>query len=279
MSRAVEINDLKISIPQRREDEKELLRGVNLQLQSGESLALVGESGSGKSITARSILGMFPRGAKVSGSVKVDGTEIVGASSRELRRVRRSGVAMIFQDPRAHINPVRTVGHFLTETLIVSSGWSRKDAEECAAQLLRDVGIPNAKERLNQYPHQLSGGLLQRVMIAGALADEPAILLADEPTTALDVTTQEEVMAILMEMRQEKGLAMLFITHDLELAAATCDHTAVMYKGRVLEVNTSKELHDSPEHPYTVQLLAARPSVAERRHRLPVVDMSEEQLP
>ena len=175
---------------------------------------------------------------------------------------------MIFQDPRAHINPVRRIGDFMTEALRTTGSVPVREARSRAVDMLGQVGIEDGERRLHQYPHELSGGMLQRVMIATALLTKPRLLLADEPTTALDVTTQAEVMAILDELRREFGLAMLFITHDLELAAAICDRTAVMYAGQIVEIRSSALLHDDPLHPYTAALAAARPDITQTAHRL-----------
>jgi oligopeptide/dipeptide ABC transporter ATP-binding protein len=177
---------------------------------------------------------------------------------------------MIFQDPRAHVNPVRRIGDFMTETLRLK-GVASAEAASRAAQALREVGIDDGERRLGQYPHELSGGLLQRVMIATMLLGEPRLVLADEPTTALDVTTQSEVMAILDELRRDRGLALLFITHDLELAAAVCDRTAVMYAGQIVETNTAGVLDRDPLHPYTAALAGARPDIAATAHRLAAI--------
>jgi ABC-type dipeptide/oligopeptide/nickel transport system ATPase component len=178
---------------------------------------------------------------------------------------------MIFQDPRAHTNPVRRIGDFMTEALRTNGGLSTAEASRRAVALLKSVGIEDGERRLRQYPHELSGGLLQRVMIATALLTEPRLLLADEPTTALDVTTQAEVLAILNELRSKLRLAMLFITHNLELAAAICDRTVVMYAGQVVEVRESNRLHGQPLHPYTAALAAARPSIDTTPHRLTAI--------
>jgi oligopeptide/dipeptide ABC transporter ATP-binding protein len=178
---------------------------------------------------------------------------------------------MIFQDPRAHINPMRSIGQFMVEALVTTGGVSKADATRRAIASLSDVGVDRPERRVKQYPHELSGGLLQRVMIAAALLTEPSLLLADEPTTALDVTTQSEVMAIVSELRRERGMAMIFISHDLDLAAAVCDRTAVMYAGSVVELNSSTGLHDLPLHPYTAALGTARPSLTERSGRLTVI--------
>jgi oligopeptide/dipeptide ABC transporter ATP-binding protein len=265
------VADLRLQIALRRHQSRVILRGVSFEISPGEALGLVGESGSGKSMTARAVTGLLPSAATVSGSVAFGGTPVLGMRAASLRRLRSHDIAMIFQDPRAHINPVHTVGDFLTEGLIATRGARRGQARDTAARLLAEVGIPDAGRRMRQHPHELSGGLLQRVMIAAALATGPRLLLADEPTTALDVTTQEEVMAILDAQRRQRGLALLFITHDLELAAAVCDRIAVMYAGQIVEVAPAASLHRDPRHPYTRALLAARPAAAERGTRLATV--------
>lgn len=178
---------------------------------------------------------------------------------------------MIFQDPRAYTNPVRTVGDFLTEAMRTNDGLSRASARRRAVELLAEVDIPDGERRLKQYPHELSGGLLQRVMIAASLAVRPRLIVADEPTTALDVTTQSEVMGILQRLQREYGMAMLFITHDLELAAAVCDETLVLYAGSVVEQQQSGRLHEDPIHPYTAGLVQARPDIDHTLHRLPAI--------
>ncbi|NUR90084.1 MAG: ABC transporter ATP-binding protein [Nonomuraea sp.] len=224
-----------------------ILDAVSLTVAQGEAVGLVGESGSGKSVTCRAVLGLLPRGARVSGSVLVEG-----------RAPRRGQVAMVFQDPRASINPVRRIGDFVTEGLR-AGGTPYKVAAERAVELLEAVGIAEPRAALRRYPHEFSGGMLQRVMIAGALAADPRLLLADEPTTALDVTTQAEVIAILARLRAEREMGMLFVTHDLELAAAICDRVYVMYAGRIVESQPTAELFARPRHPYTAGLLAATP--------------------
>lgn len=248
---------------------RSVLRDVSIEIGAGEALGLVGESGSGKSMTARSIARLLPAGARVTGEIRYQGRDVMLCEGQELRAVR-SKIAMVFQDPRAHINPLRTVGDFLAEAMRVTKGVGRAEAARRSIKVLDDVGVPDASRRLRQFPHELSGGLLQRVMIAAALLSEPEMILADEPTTALDVTTQADVMAILDQLRRDLGLALLFITHDLELAAAVCDRTAVMYAGQLMEVQTSGQLHDAPLHPYTAALSASRPSLVEVSRRLPV---------
>ncbi|MPY30962.1 ABC transporter ATP-binding protein [Streptomyces adustus] len=236
---------------------------VDLGIPEGAAVALVGESGSGKSLTARSVLGLLPRGAHVHGEVLFAGESVPRMRPERLRTFRASEVAMVFQDPRAHINPARGIGDFLIEGLTTARGVPAAEASRKVTAILREVGIPDADRRMRQRPHELSGGLLQRVMIAAALAAEPRLLLADEPTTALDVTTQEEVMAIIGEARRARGLAMLFITHDLELAAAVCDRVPVMYAGTTVEELPADRLRGRASHPYTRALLASRPSVSD----------------
>jgi oligopeptide/dipeptide ABC transporter ATP-binding protein len=191
--------------------------------------------------------------------------------SAELRRYRTRGIAMVFQDPRAHTNPVRRIGDFLTEALRTTMDVPKDEARRRAVCTLAEVGIEDGERRLRQYPHELSGGMLQRVMIAAALLAEPKLLLADEPTTALDVTTQAEVMAIIDELRREHAVAVLFITHDLELAAAVCDRTCVMYAGQIVEEQASASLNAGPLHPYTAALLAARPRLDGPAGQLPAI--------
>jgi oligopeptide/dipeptide ABC transporter ATP-binding protein len=244
-----------------------VLRDVSLTIRAGEAVGLVGESGSGKSMTARAIDRLLPPGAQVEGRVRYRGQDVSELTGADLRAFRAK-VAMIFQDPRAHVNPVRRIGDFMAEALRTNLRMPAAYASKRAVDMLAQVGIEDGERRLRQYPHELSGGMLQRVMIAAALLTDPRLLLADEPTTALDVTTQAEVMAILDDLRREYGLAMLFITHDLELAAAICDRTIVMYAGQIVEVRGSALLHDDPLHPYTAALAAARPDIERTATRL-----------
>jgi oligopeptide/dipeptide ABC transporter ATP-binding protein len=246
-----------------------VLHEVSLSIGEGEAVGLVGESGSGKSMTARAVARLLPRGAQTSGAIRFAGEDVLKLGGGALRRYRER-VATIFQDPRAHVNPVRRIGDFMTEGLRLHDV-PRAEAARRAVAALDDVGIEDGARRLAQYPHELSGGLLQRVMIATMLLGEPQLVLADEPTTALDVTTQAEVMAILDELRRERGLALLFITHDLELAAAVCDRTAVMYAGQIVETRVSDLLDRDPLHPYTAALAAARPDIAVAAHRLAAI--------
>jgi oligopeptide/dipeptide ABC transporter ATP-binding protein len=258
-----------------------VLRDVSLEVRPGEALGLVGESGSGKSMTARAIDRLLPPGAQVDGTITFGGRDVGALSGAQLRAYRQQ-VAMVFQDPRAHVNPVRRIGDFMTEALRTNLGLPAGVATDRAITMLGQVGIEDGARRLRQYPHELSGGMLQRVMIAAALLTGPRLLLADEPTTALDVTTQSEIVAILDDLRRDYGLAILFITHDLELAAAICDRTAVMYAGQIVEVRGSARLHSDPLHPYTAALAAARPNIAvtaDRLHAIPGRPLSAFEAP
>ncbi|WP_307845580.1 ABC transporter ATP-binding protein [Planomonospora sp. ID67723] len=237
-----------------------LLADVTVRVGRGETVGLVGESGSGKSLTARTALGMLPRGARATGSVTVSDVDVLSAGRKTLRDLRRTRASMIFQDPRASINPVRRIGDYLTEGLR-ARGVPARAAAERALDLLDQVGIRDPGSAVRRFPHEFSGGMLQRVVIAGALSTEPELLLADEPTTALDVTTQAEVIALLKNMQQVHGTGMLFVTHDLDLAAAICDRIYVMYAGRIVEESVSAALFTAPAHPYTRALLEASPSV------------------
>jgi oligopeptide/dipeptide ABC transporter ATP-binding protein len=235
-----------------------VLHDISLTVGVGEAVGLVGESGSGKSMTALSIARLLPRGARTEGHIRYEGAEVASLRGSALRDYRGE-VAMI------------SIGDFMGEALRTNRSVSRADARTRAVRALADVGIEDGERRLKQYPHELSGGLLQRVMIAAALLTEPRLVLADEPTTALDVTTQAEVMAILDGLRRERGLALLFITHDLDLAGAVCDRTCVMYAGRLVESQPSVTLGERPRHPYTAALSAARPAIEGAVHRLAAI--------
>ncbi|WP_406282824.1 ABC transporter ATP-binding protein [Embleya sp. NBC_00896] len=253
----LEIDDLTVRLPEGRAA-RPILDGVSLRVEKGESVGLVGESGSGKSVACRSVLGLLPAKAQVSGEVRVDGRDVLGLNKASLRSLRSREVAMVFQDPRASVNPMRRVGDFLTEGMR-AAGIAPAVAAARALELLEAVGIRDPEGAMRRHPHHFSGGMLQRVVIAAALAGEPSLLLADEPTTALDVTTQAEVIGILTRLQAERGTGMLFVTHDLELAAAVCDRVYVMYAGRIVETQTAEGLFAKPRHPYTAGLLASTP--------------------
>jgi peptide/nickel transport system ATP-binding protein len=233
---------------------------VDFEVADGEVLAVVGESGCGKSVTAMSLAGLLPRSATVDGSVQLDGVELIGADKRTLRSIRGREIAYIFQEPMTSLNPVFTVGRQIGEVLGVHNGLSRSAARKRAIELLKLVGIPSADRRVDDYPHQLSGGMRQRVMIAMAVACDPKVLIADEPTTALDVTIQAGILDVLRGLRERLGTSIVLITHDLGVVADLADRVAVMYAGRVVETAEVHELFAHPTHPYTAGLLGASPS-------------------
>ena len=231
---------------------------VDMKIDAGETLGVVGESGCGKSMTGLSIMGLLPPGGSiVSGSIKLDGRELVGLKQEELRRVRGNDIAMIFQDPLTSLDPTKTIGYQVAEPVRLHQGVSKAQALHRAVEVLNLVGLPRPKERLDDYPHQLSGGLRQRVMIAMALANEPKLLIADEPTTALDVTIQAQILALLRDLKERLGMAMLLITHDMGVIAGHADRVNVMYAGRVVETADVRELFylDAPPvHPGPARL-------------------------
>ena len=257
----LQVRDLTVRTP--RPDgkgEAELLSRVSFDLRRGETLGLVGESGCGKSMTATALLGLLPPGVRITGgSIRLGGDELVGLPESALRRVRGKRIGMVFQEPMAALSPVHTVGRQLTDAIRAHSPMSPRAALDRAAELLALVGVPDPRRRLADYPHQFSGGMAQRVVIAGALACEPELLVADEPTTALDVTIQAQVLDLLMDLRQRLNMSVLLITHDLGVVADACDRVAVMYAGEIVEVGAVEPVFARPRHPYTAALLAAMP--------------------
>ncbi|GAA1925070.1 ABC transporter ATP-binding protein [Arthrobacter gandavensis] len=252
----LDIQNLTLGFPGR----APLLEDVSLQVGDGEAVALVGESGSGKSLTIRAALGLLPERAVASGKVSVRGLDTLTASRQQLMGLRRRGASMIFQDPRAGINPVRTVGDFLGESLRLQ-GLSRAETAQRSVAALEQVGLRRARELTAQHPHQLSGGMLQRVMIAAALLNSPGLLLCDEPTTALDVTTQAGIVSLLRKQQQARNMGMLFITHDLNLAASLCERVYVLRNGRVVEEGATRDVFQAPRQEYTRQLVSATPTI------------------
>ena len=239
--------------------------GVSFSVSAGETLAILGESGSGKSVTAQAAMGLIPATA---GQVFLDGVDVLSLSEDARRRLRGSRVAMIFQDPLSALNPVFPVGFQIAEMFRVHRGMRRKEANARAVELLERVRIPSAAQRAGEYPHQFSGGMRQRVMIAMALALDPAVLIADEPTTALDVTVQAQILDLLDQLRAETGMGVVLITHDLGVAAEVADHVAVMYAGRIVETGPAEAVLTDPRHPYTAGLLASLPTEGQSGRRL-----------
>jgi oligopeptide/dipeptide ABC transporter ATP-binding protein len=246
-----------------REGDVRAVDGVSFDVERGKTLGIVGESGCGKSVTALSIMGLIPKPPAriVSGSITFEGKDLTKLRERELENLRGAEIAMIFQDPMTSLNPTLTIGTQITETLRRHLGMDGREAEQRAADLLEEVRIPNAKARLKDYPHRYSGGMRQRVMIAIALSCNPKLLIADEPTTALDVTVQAGILDLLEELREEHQMAMILITHDMGVVAEAADDVVVMYAGQVVEQANVLELFDHPEHPYTEALLGALPSL------------------
>ena len=243
----------------------EAVRGVDLDVQAGEMLGVVGESGSGKSVTFLASMGLLPTRARVSGSVLLAGEQLIGASAKQMRSVRGRLLSMIFQDPLSALNPVHRIGDQISEMLRSHQDLNRYDAEKRAIELLEIVGIPQAGDRARQFPHEFSGGMRQRVVIAIAIANNPKVLIADEPTTALDVTVQAQILEVIERVQERVGTAVVLITHDLGVIARVADRVNVMYAGRNVEQGTIDSLYDHPSHPYTRGLLASLPRTGKQR--------------
>lgn len=243
--------------------------GVTYDLEEGEVLALVGESGCGKSVSALSLMRLIGApGYNVRGTVTFDGKDLLGLSETEMRGIRGNDMAMIFQEPMTSLNPVLTIGRQLTEAIALHLGYDKKQSEDRAGDLLEMVGIPEGRGRLNDYPHQFSGGMRQRVMIAMALSCNPKMLIADEPTTALDVTIQAQILELVQELGKETGTSVLIITHNLGVVARYADRVNVMYAGKIIERGTAREIYGNPRHPYTIGLLKSVPRLDEERKAL-----------
>jgi oligopeptide/dipeptide ABC transporter ATP-binding protein len=272
MTRLLQIEDLAVSFRTDR-GEVEALSGVTLHLDEGEVIGVVGESGCGKSLTALSVMGLVPSppGRIAAGRVLFRGQDLLALDDAAMTRLRGREIAMIFQEPMSALNPVFTVGEQVAEVLRVHEGLGRAAARERAVQMFARVGIPDPERRLAQYPHELSGGLRQRVMIAAALACRPRLLIADEPTTALDVTIQAQILALLADLQREFGMATMLITHDLGVVAQVVKRVVVMYAGKVVEEGPVEAVFERPSHPYTAALMHSIPALAEGQTRLPAI--------
>jgi peptide/nickel transport system ATP-binding protein len=247
--------------------------GVSFSVERGRTLGIVGESGCGKSVSSLAVMGLLPKGgAEVSGAVRFDGLELLSQPDRTLRDLRGNRLAMIFQEPMTSLNPSYTIGDQIMEAIVRHRDVSKKEAAARAVEMLRRVRIPNPEARFHDYPHRLSGGMRQRVMIAMALACDPQLLIADEPTTALDVTIQAQILDLMRRLREETGAAIILITHDLGIVAEVCDEVVVMYAGQVVERAPVRDLFRFPQHPYTVGLLGALPRLDRRRARLAAIE-------
>ncbi|MEO6462723.1 MAG: ABC transporter ATP-binding protein [Candidatus Eisenbacteria bacterium] len=247
--------------------------GVSFDVRAGETLGIVGESGCGKSVTSLSILRLIasPPGKIAGGQILFKGVNLLGLSDPEMRKIRGNDISMIFQEPMTSLNPVYTCGDQIMEAVILHQKVGKAEARTRAIEMLRLVGIPSPEQRVDEYPHQLSGGMRQRVMIAMALSCQPEVLIADEPTTALDVTIQAQILELLNRLQEEMGMAILLITHDLGVVAETCDRVAVMYAGQVVEYAVVEEIFDAPRMPYTTGLLGSIPKLGEHHERLRVI--------
>jgi peptide/nickel transport system ATP-binding protein len=268
----LEVNDLRTTFAG---DEGEIaaVDGVSFEVEAGRTLAIVGESGCGKSVTALSIMGLVPQPARqVRGSIRFEGRELVGMSTRELQDLRGNRMAMVFQEPMSSLNPAFTIGDQIVEVLLRHRQMTRAQAAARAIEMLDKVRIPAPQQRFHEYPHKLSGGMRQRAMIAMALACEPRLLIADEPTTALDVTIQAQILDLMQRLQQETGTAIVLITHDLGVVAEAADAVVVMYAGRVVEQAPVEALFARPQHPYTVGLLGSIPQLHGRQRRLAAIE-------
>ena len=261
MERILSVENLTVSFKSKGA-KVQAVRDISFDLGRGETLAIVGESGSGKSVTSKAILGILAGNAVVeSGAVSYDGRDILKLSEKEMCRLRGDKIAMVFQDPMSSLNPIVKVGKQITEAMILKGKIKKSEAKERAVRLMEEVGIPEARRRYNQYPFEFSGGMRQRIVIAIALAADPEILICDEPTTALDVTIQAQILELLSRLKRERGLSVIFITHDLGVVANVADRIAVMYAGKIIETGKAEEIFYSPAHPYTWALLASVPDL------------------
>lgn len=269
MDKLLEVNDLAISF-NTFNGEVQAVRGVSFEVNKGETLAIVGESGSGKSVTTSALMGLLPKYQAMikSGQILFEGEDLVKKTNKEMQKIRGEEISMVFQDPMSSLNPTMKVGNQVMEGLIKHQNMNRAHAKKKAIELLDQVGIPEPEIRMSQYPHQFSGGMRQRVVIAIALACNPKILIADEPTTALDVTIQAQILELMKDIQKDTNSAIIFITHDLGVVANVADRVAVMYAGKIVEVGTVDDIFYNPKHPYTWGLLGSMPSLDSKDEQL-----------
>jgi oligopeptide/dipeptide ABC transporter ATP-binding protein len=265
----LEIRDLSVAFMTGHGDAFEAVSGIDLTVRAGELHGVVGESGSGKSVTMLAVMGLLSPGARLSGSIRLDGAELVGLSERQMRKIRGARIGYIFQDPMTALNPLMTIGDQIAEAVRIHAPRTRRsEARARAVDLLRLVAIPMPEKRATQYPHEFSGGMRQRAVIAMAMANEPALLIADEPTTALDVTIQAQIMELLERLRQDKGVGIVLVTHDLGVVAGAARSLSIMYSGRIVERGLVDDVFATPRHPYTKGLLESLPQPDARVDRL-----------
>jgi oligopeptide/dipeptide ABC transporter ATP-binding protein len=275
---SLEVQDLTVTFPTE-DGEVHAVRGVSYELRRGEALGIVGESGSGKSVSSLAVMGLLPKSAKITGSIKFQGEELLGLSDKGLSRIRGAKISMIFQDPLTSLNPVYRVGSQVAEAVLAHNEISKIEARDRAIELLRIVGIPHPEQRVDNYPHEMSGGMRQRAVIAIAMANNPDVIIADEPTTALDVTVQAQVLEALEAARAETGAALVLITHDLGVIAGHADRICVMYAGKLVETGTADDIFYNPRMPYALGLLGSLPRLdSSRRQRLSPIQGSPPSL-
>ena len=271
MDNKLEVKNLQISFRTQAGIVK-AVRNISFDLYKGETLAIVGESGSGKSVTSKAILGISAGNAIIdSGEILYDGKDLLKLSEEEMYKIRGDKISMIFQDPLSSLNPIKRIGKQLTEALVLNHGFTEAEAKEEALRLMKEVGIPEPEKRFTQYPFQFSGGMRQRIVIAIALSTNPEVLICDEPTTALDVTIQAQILDLINKLKRERNLSIIFITHDLGVVANMADRIAVMYAGKIVEYGTSEEVFYDARHPYTWALLESMPSLAESKQKLAAI--------
>lgn len=257
----LEIKNLEVNF-KNKNSELEAIRDVSFNVSKKDTIGIVGESGSGKSLTVKSIMHILPKNAYISnGSITFEGSDITTSSDKAFRSIQGNEISMIFQDPMTALNPLKTIGFHIDEVLMRHQNLNKSEARKRTVELLEMVEIPNCKERANEYPHQFSGGMRQRVMIALALANNPKILIADEPTTALDVTIQAQILKLLKNLQEKYDMSIILITHDLAVVYSMCNHIIVMYGGKIMEKGTKNEIFNSPKHPYTIALLNSLPKM------------------